>query len=229
MQELSRVSLLIGEENIEKLNQKCILILGLGGVGGYVAEALARSGIGNLILVDSDSIDITNINRQIIALHSTLGKAKVEVWKSRIEDILPTCKVTAIKRDMTEENISSIFETKIDYVIDACDTVATKLALIQYCLDHQIPFITCLGTGKRMDPSQLQVTDLMKTEQDPLAKIIRKKIKEKGIKQKIPVLYSKEPPKKVDGPRIASSIFVPSSAGILIASYVFRKLLEDKS
>lgn len=229
MQELLRLSSLIGEKNIDKLSQKCILILGLGGVGGYAAESLVRSGIGNVILVDSDQIDITNINRQIVALHSNLGKYKVEVWKNRIEDILPTCKVTPIKRYITKENISSIFETKIDYVIDACDTIATKLALIQYCLYHKIPFITCLGTGKRLDPSQLQITELMKTEQDPLARILRKKVREQGIKHKIPVLYSKESPKKVDKPWIASSIFVPSSAGILIASYVFRKLLEDES
>lgn len=227
MQELARLELLIGKENVQKLKDKTILILGLGGVGGYALEMLARSGIGNFILVDQDIIDNTNINRQIIALQSTIGKAKVDVWRKRILDILPTTNITTIKERITEENIHTIFNNQIDYAIDACDTVTTKFAFLKYCIQNHIPFITSLGTGKRLDPSKLVITELSKTEYDPIAKILRKKVKDENIKIKIPVVFSTEIPKKINGNIIASSAFVPSSAGILIANYVFKKLLEE--
>ncbi|MCI8446501.1 MAG: tRNA threonylcarbamoyladenosine dehydratase [Bacilli bacterium] len=227
MQELSRLELLVGEEKVQKLREKTVLILGLGGVGGYVLEMLARSGIGKFIIVDGDIVDRSNINRQIIALENTIGEDKVKMWKNRIQDILPSTKVIAIKETITEENIHTIFEYPIDYAIDACDTVTTKFAFLKYCIKKQIPFLTCLGTGKRIDPSKLVITDLSKTEYDPLAKILRKKVKDEKIKEKIPVVFSREIPKKIEGKTIASSAFVPSSAGILAASYVFQKLLEE--
>ncbi len=228
MRELSRLSLLIGKENIEKLSKKTVLVLGLGGVGGYVVEALARSGIGHLYIVDYDTIDITNVNRQLIALQTTIGKKKAEAWQHRIKEILPTCQVTVIQEKIEEENISILFQEPIDFVVDACDTLNTKFALIQYCFSNQIPLITCLGTGKRMDPSQLEITELKKTSNDPMARILRKKVKEANISAKIPVVWSREIPKKIEERTIASSIFVPASAGILIASYVVKKLLEGE-
>lgn len=228
MQELARLSLLIGEENVKLLANKTVLVLGLGGVGGYVVEALVRSGIGHIYLVDYDIIDITNMNRQMIALQSNIGKYKTEVWKERIKNILPTCKVTIKNEKIAEENIALLFQENIDYVIDACDTINTKFALIYECMYHNIPLITCLGTGKRMDPSKLEITDLRKTENDPLARILRKKVKEKKITSKIPVVWSREIPKKTKEKEIASSIFVPASAGILAASYVIKQLLGGK-
>ncbi len=228
MESLARLSLLIGEEQIKTLSKTCVLVLGLGGVGGYVVEALARSGIGHLIIVDYDKIDITNFNRQIIALKSTIGKSKVELWKQRILEIRNTCKVTTIEDKITEENLEELFQHEIHFVVDACDTITTKFALIKYCLNQKIPFILCLGTGKRMDPTMLEITELSKTNYDPLARILRKKVKEEQIKEKIPVVYSKEIPKKIDSNIIASSIFVPSSAGILCASYVVDHIINKK-
>lgn len=226
MNELSRFSLLVGEKKANALSQKKVLVLGLGGVGGYVVEALVRSGVGHLYLVDYDTVDITNINRQLIALQPTIGMKKVEAWYKRAKQILPTCKVTIINEKITEDNLSILFQEPIDFVIDACDTIMTKFALIRYCLNQKIPFITCLGTGKRLDPSQLEITRLEKTEYDPLAKILRKMVREKNIKGIIPVVWSKETPKKIDSNVIASSIFVPASAGILAASYVVKQMLE---
>lgn len=228
MQELSRLSLMIGEQNIEKLSKKSVLVLGLGGVGGYALEALARSGIGHLYIADYDTIDITNINRQLIALQTTIGKSKTEVWRHRIKEILPTCQVTVIEKKITEENLSILFQNPIDYVVDACDTVSTKFALLQYCFSNHIPLVACLGTGKRMDPSKLEITELKKTNHDPIARILRKRVKEANISGKIPVIWSREIPKKIEEKTIASSIFVPASAGILAASYVVKNLLEGK-
>lgn len=227
MQELSRLELLIGKNELNKLKEKCVLILGLGGVGGYAVEALARSGVGRLILVDYDIIDVTNLNRQIIARKSNIGKSKVEAWKERISEISNT-KITIIEKKITDENIKTIFEEQIDYAIDACDTVSVKFEFLKYCLQMKIPFVTCLGTGKRIDASKVEITDLMKTENDPIAKVLRKRVREENIHQKIPVIYSKEIPKKIEGNVIASSIFVPSSAGILAASLAFQTLLEGE-
>lgn len=226
MQELSRLELLIGSKKLGKIKNKTVLILGLGGVGGYVVEALARSGVGNLIIVDQDIIDISNINRQIIALHSNIGKSKVEAWQERIKDIMPSCNVTVINDRITVDNIDLIFEGKVDFAIDACDTVTTKLAFIKYCLEHNIDFVTCLGTGKRMDPTKIEITDLKKTENDPLAKVLRKLTRDNFITGKIPVVYSRELPQKIEGEVIASSIFVPSCAGITAAYYALERLIE---
>lgn len=227
MEELSRLKLLIGVEKVEQLKNKTVLILGLGGVGGYVAEALARSGVGHLILVDYDMIDITNLNRQIIASKSNVGKSKVTAWKERIDNISNT-KTTIIEMRITQENITSLFQGSVDYAIDACDAVTIKFEFIKYCLKENIPFVTCLGTGKRLDASKVEITELMKTEYDPIAKVLRKKVREENIRQKIPVIYSKEVPKKIEGNVIASSIFVPSCAGILAANLAFQTLLEGE-
>lgn len=222
----SRLELLIGEEAVASFSCKTVLILGLGGVGGYVAEALARSGIGKLILVDADVIDITNINRQLIALGSTVGKKKVELWKQRIYDINPSCEVLTIDSFITPENGEVLFNHSIDFFVDACDTVATKKYVLKKCLALKIPFLSCMGTAKRMDPSKLQIADLKKTYNDPLARILRKFVKDEGITGKIPVLFSTEVAMPIK--ELGSTAFVPSSAGLLIASYVVRSLLAKE-
>lgn len=224
MSEFSRVSMLI---DINQLKNKTVAIVGIGGVGGYVAESLARSGVGKLILVDYDVVDETNINRQIIALHSTIGKEKVPLMKERIHDICEDTQVVSYRIMYGEENRYDIFSEKIDFLVDACDIVRSKQILITECLNRGIPFISSMGTGNRLDPSKLTVTDLAKTEGDPLARIMRKWAKDRGIRTPIPVLYSSELPIKTGTRQPGSLIFVPASAGLLIGSYIVRYFLSN--
>ncbi len=222
----SRLEKIIGEDSIEILKKKSVFILGCGGVGGYVCEALARSGIGTLILVDYDVVDETNLNRQIAALTSTIGMKKIDVLEKRIKDINPNCQVIKIDLFVTIDNVESLFVHSIDYFVDACDTVSVKKRVIEECLKRKIPFISSMGTGNKMDPSQLEITDIRKTINDPLAKIIRKFVKDKKIKQKVMVLSSKELPIKIHDRIPGSTAFVPSSAGLLIASYIIREFIK---
>ncbi len=224
MSEFSRVSMLI---DINQLKNKTVAIVGIGGVGGYVAESLARSGVGKLILVDYDVVDETNINRQIIALHSTIGKKKVSLMEERIHDICEDTQVVSYRIMYGEENRYNIFSKKIDFLVDACDIVRSKQILITECLNRGIPFISSMGTGNRLDPSKLTVTDLAKTEGDPLARIMRKWAKDRGIRTPIPVLYSSELPIKTGTRQPGSLIFVPASAGLLIGSYIVRYFLSN--
>lgn len=224
MSEFSRVSMLI---DINQLKNKTVAIVGIGGVGGYVAESLARSGVGKLILVDYDVVDETNINRQIIALHSTIGKEKVSLMEERIHDICEDTQVVSYRIMYGEENRYNIFSKKIDFLVDACDIVRSKQILITECLNRGIPFISSMGTGNRLDPSKLTVTDLAKTEGDPLARIMRKWAKDRGIRTPIPVLYSSELPIKTGTRQPGSLIFVPASAGLLIGSYIVRYFLSN--
>lgn len=224
MSEFSRVSMLI---DINQLKNKTVAIVGIGGVGGYVAESLARSGVGKLILVDYDVVDETNINRQIIALHSTIGKKKVSLMEERIHDICEDTQVVSYRIMYGEENRYDIFSEKIDFLVDACDIVRSKQILITECLNRGIPFISSMGTGNRLDPSKLTVTDLAKTEGDPLARIMRKWAKDRGIRTPIPVLYSSELPIKTGTRQPGSLIFVPASAGLLIGSYIVRYFLSN--
>ena len=175
--------------------------------------------------MDMDVVDITNINRQIIALHSTVGRKKVDIMKERILDINPDCKVEVYDTFLGED-LSILDTISFDFFIDCCDTVSTKKKLISYCLDKNIPFITCLGTAKKFDPSLLEITYLSKTYNDPLARILRKYVKDNHIKEKIPVCFSRELPVQVSD--LGSTSFVPSSAGILIASYVVRMFINHK-
>lgn len=224
MSEFSRVSMLI---DINQLKNKTVAIIGIGGVGGYVAESLARSGVGKLILVDYDVVDETNINRQIIALHSTIGKEKVSLMEERIHDICEDTQVVSYRIMYGEENRYDIFSEKIDFLVDACDIVRSKQILITECLNRGIPFISSMGTGNRLDPSKLTVTDLAKTEGDPLARIMRKWAKDRGIRTPIPVLYSSELPIKTGTRQPGSLIFVPASAGLLIGSYIVQYFLSN--
>lgn len=222
----SRLEKLIGKENINILKNTSVLILGVGGVGGYVVESLARSGIGTLILVDFDIIDITNINRQIIALDSTIGLKKVDVLEKRIKDINENCQVIKIDKFIDKNNINELFKYKFDYLVDACDSVPTKEQVIIECLKRNINFISSMGTGNKFDPSKLEICDIRKTYNDPLAKIIRKFVKDSKINKKVTVLSSTELPVKLHDKTPGSTSFVPPSAGLLIASYIVRKIIE---
>ena len=221
-----RLTKVIGEESVDYLHSKTVLVLGCGGVGGYVIEALARSNIGTLIIIDHDDIDITNINRQIIALTSNVGRKKVDVWEERIQDINPNCKVIKMASFIDDKNIEELFSYQIDYFVDACDTLLTKKAIIKECLERKIPFISSMGTGNKLDPSKLEIVELSKTNNDPLARILRKYVKDERIKGKIMVLSSQEVPIKTHERTPGSTSFVPSSAGLLIASYIVKKILN---
>lgn len=227
MENLARLKRLIGEENIEKIKKQTVIILGLGGVGGYATETLARSGIGNLILVDYDIVDVTNLNRQIIATKETIGKNKVDVWKERVSIINPDIKVKGINAKILPDNMDLLFQEKPDYIVDACDYIDTKKALILECLKNKVKLISSMGTGNKMDPSKLEIIDIRKTSYDPIAKVLRKFVKDNKITKKIPVVCSKEVPRKISSP-VGSNAFVPASAGILCASYIINDIVGDK-
>ena len=229
MHKFDRFKKLISEDSFENISSKTVLVVGVGGVGGYVVEALVRSGIGKIIIVDGDMVDETNINRQIIALSSTVGQSKVDVFEKRIKDINEKCEVIKINKFIDASNIDVLFDYEFDYLVDACDTVSTKLALIDRCILEKRKFISSMGTGNKLDPSMLEIVDVRKTVNDPLARIVRKHVKDKKITDKVLVLSSRELPIKT-GDRIpGSTSFVPSSAGLLIASYIIRTFInEDK-
>ena len=219
-----REELLIGDK-INILKNKTVLVLGLGGVGGYVTESLARAGIGNLILVDYDKVDITNINRQIIATYSNVGKLKTECFKERIADINKECNVKILSIFYGNDNKEILFEDKIDYVIDCCDSLESKKILITECFKRNIPIISCMGTGNKFHPELFSITKLKKTEYDPLAKKLRFLLKDNKELLDVDVLYSKEQPLPYKG-KIGSISYVPSVAGLLLTSYVINKFIE---
>ena len=240
---LNREEMLIGKESINKLKNSNVIVFGLGGVGSYVVEGLVRVGIGNITIVDKDIVDITNINRQLIADTETVGMAKVDAEKARILKINPQINVASIKEFVNKDNIENIFaianniilnnattiensgtKFKIDYVIDAIDTVSSKLEIIKYCHDKDIKIISSMGTGNKLDASRFEITDINKTSVCPLAKTIRKDLRKLNINH-LKVLYSKEEPIKVHGSTPASISFVPSVAGLLIAGEVVRELM----
>lgn len=225
--EFERLISLIGEESFHRLQTKRILVVGLGGVGSFLVESLARSGISNLTIVDPDSVDITNINRQLIALHSTIGKKKVDVVASRIKDINPNCQVEKQALFLNRDNQELILSKKYDYIIDCCDSMDTKKLLIDFSVYSHTPFISSMGTANKMDPSQLEIIDIRKTINDPVARILRKYVKEKKIEKKVMVLSSREVPKK-NGTILASNAFVPPIAGLLISSYIIRNIINDE-
>lgn len=222
----NRLENLIGSFSLDKIKSTTILVIGLGGVGGYVVEALVRSGVSNLIIVDYDKVDITNFNRQLIAVDSNISRYKVDCFYDRIKEINDKCNVVTYKMKVDSENIEQLFNEKIDFVIDCVDDVKAKTLIINYCLENNISFISSMGTGNRLDPSKLVITTLDKTYNDSLAKVMRKKFTETA-KKKITVCTSLELPVNVkDKKTIASNAFVPGSAGLLIASYVVRKIIK---
>jgi tRNA A37 threonylcarbamoyladenosine dehydratase len=245
---LSRTELLIGKEGLTKLKNSKVVVLGIGGVGSYTVEVLARAGVGSIVVVDDDAVCLTNINRQIIATLKTVGKLKVEVMKERIFDINRKCNVIVHNTFVTEENIAEIITEDVDYVVDAIDTVTSKIALAVWCQEHNKKLICCLGTGNKFDPTQFKIADVYDTKVCPLAKVMRYELKRKGI-SKLKVLYSEEKPTK---PRIdevmtckegcicsaesskrcsikrqipGSISFVPPVAGMIIGGEVIKELL----
>lgn len=230
--EFSRAELLLGEEGVRTLKEKTVLIFGLGGVGSYVAEGLARGGVGHLILVDNDTVNITNINRQLIALHSTVGMPKTAVTATRIKDICPETKVTEHTLFYLPETADEISFDGVDYIVDAIDTVSGKLEIAVRAKAANVPLISCMGTGNKLDASRLTVTDIYKTDTCPLAKVMRRELKKRGV-DTLKVIYSTEPPIPVPPPAAGeratpgSVSFVPSVAGLLAAGEVIKDLLKQ--
>ncbi|ETT82414.1 tRNA threonylcarbamoyladenosine dehydratase [Viridibacillus sp. FSL R5-0477] len=244
LHQFSRNELAIGTDGIDKLKNTTVAILGIGGVGSFAAEACARSGVGRIILVDKDDVDITNINRQLVAYMSTIGRSKSAVMKERIADINPDCEVIDLHMFYTEETYEKFFSYEPDYVIDASDTVIYKIHIMKECLKRGVKIIASMGAANKMDPTRFQIADISKTHTDPLAKVIRVKLRKEGIKKGIPVIFSDESPivvrpdvvQTVGKPEAeirkaqlppSSNAFVPSSVGLIAASWVVRDILSD--
>ncbi len=233
--QFSRTELLIGKDGIEKLQNSKVAIFGIGGVGSFVVEGLVRAGVGNFILVDNDKVSLTNLNRQIIATHKTLERPKVEVAKERILEINPNAKVE-IYQEFFMPDSREILDNTIDYIVDAIDTVTAKIELVVRAKKLNIPIISCMGTGNKLDPTRFEVTDIYKTSICPLAKVMRKELKARAIKE-LKVIYSREEPIKIDDKgynkdstetksRVPGSIsFVPSVAGLIVAGEVIKDII----
>lgn len=221
-----RLIRIIGEENLSKINSKKVLVLGLGGVGGLATETLIRNGITNIIIVDNDKIDITNKNRQIIALDSNVGILKVDAFEKRIKDINNDVNIIKISDFIDENNIDLLFKYEPDYIIDACDSVNTKVFLIKECLRRNIKFISCMGMGKKMDISKLKIMDIKKTNYDKLAKVIRKRLKDDNVVGKVTVLSSDE--NVINTKEVIGSYSpVTMSAGIYLADYIIKEIIKE--
>lgn len=219
-----RLELLIGEENIEKISKINVLIVGIGGVGGTALEALVRSGVKNITIIDKDVFSESNLNRQILSTRDSIGLYKVDVGINRCKSINPDVNITGLKINLDEKNVNEL--EYFDYIIDACDDINAKLALMQYANKNNINLISSMGTGKRLNPSNVIITRLDKTCNDPLAKKMRYEARKRGLKLNIPVVCSKEEPINKDRV-IASSIFVPSTAGLMLAYYIIKKVIND--
>lgn len=250
LHQFSRTELLIGEEALQKLKNSKVAIFGIGGVGSYTAEGLARAGVGKLVLIDDDCVCLTNINRQLIATHKTIGKPKVEVMKERILDINPQAEVTIFQKFYLPETAAEMIFDDYDYIVDAIDTVTGKIDLIMKAGERNIPIMSCMGAGNKLDPTQFEVTDIFKTSICPLAKVMRKELKKRGIPS-LKVVYSKEvpiDPRETEGSSCATSCicpsgttrkcttrrqipgsvsFVPSVAGLIIAGEVVKDIIAS--
>lgn len=229
-EEFSRTELLLGNEGMKRLRGAKVAVFGIGGVGGHAAEALARSGVGALSLIDKDTVDVTNLNRQIIALHSTIGRDKVDVMRERILDINPDCQVQAYKCFYLPETKDTFDFSKYDYIVDAVDTVTAKIQLVMEAQRCGTPIISSMGAGNKLDPAAFQVADLYETSVCPLAKVMRRELRKRGVKQ-LKVVYSKEEaihPSFAEAEQTVpgSNAFVPSVAGLILASEVIRDLAQ---
>ncbi|MGD6818218.1 tRNA threonylcarbamoyladenosine dehydratase [Metabacillus sp. 84] len=244
LHQFSRNELAIGKDGLELLKNSTVAVLGIGGVGSFSAEALARSGVGRLILVDKDDVDITNVNRQIHALVSTVGQPKADLMRDRVKEINPECEVISLKMFYTEETYEEFFSYGLDYVIDASDTISYKIHLMKECLKRGIPIISSMGAANKTDPTRFKVTDISKTHTDPIAKVIRTRLRKERIHKGIEVVFSDESPiviredvRKVVGKEDApirkakmppsSNAWVPSVAGLIMGGHVIMKLLKD--
>ncbi|MCL6457699.1 MAG: tRNA threonylcarbamoyladenosine dehydratase [Gorillibacterium sp.] len=242
LHQFSRNELSMGPEGLEVLKNSTVAVLGIGGVGSFAVEALARSGVGRIIMIDKDVIDITNINRQLHALLSTVGQPKAKLMQDRIADINPECDAIALQMFYTEETYEQLFAYKLDYVVDASDTIVYKVHIMKQCLERNIPIISSMGAANKMDPTRFKVADISKTLVDPIARVIRKILRKDGIKRGVQVIFSTELPiipreditqqiapanpltRKAKMPP-ASNAFVPSTVGLIAASVVVRELL----
>jgi len=228
MNQFERLELLV-KDKIKDIHNKRVLVIGLGGVGSYAVEGLIRSGIENITIVDNDTISITNLNRQLMTYKSNIGKYKTDEIEKRILDINPNCKINKITKFITLDNINELFNQEYDYIIDACDTITIKLELIRISKKKNIKLISCMGTGNKMDPSKLKIIDIRKTSYDPIAKIIRKMVKDEKIKGKVMVVCSDEVAYTKVTNIIPSNSFVPSIAGLLCSSYVINDIVGDRN
>lgn len=228
-----RTSLILGEDSIDKLSKSTVAVFGIGGVGGYVCEALARSGVGRMILFDGDTVSKSNINRQIIALDSTVGQYKAEVMKSRIADINPSAEVKVYNQFFTAEYAESFCFDGIDYIADAVDDIRAKIMLAKIASINDINIISAMGAGNKTGPTQFEVTDIYKTSVCPLARIMRRELKKEGI-NRLKVVYSKEtpknPPYKIEGEKTVGSLaFVPSVMGLIMAGEIIKDICAKKN
>lgn len=233
--QFSRTELLLGKDAVEKLSKSRIAVFGVGGVGGYTVEALVRSGLGSIDIIDNDTVSLTNLNRQIIALHSTVGKYKVDVLSDRIKDINPNCTVRTYKTFYTPETADEFDFSNYDYVVDAIDTVKGKIGLVLQAKDAGTPIISSMGAGNKLDPTAFQVSDISKTSVCPLARVMRYELRKRGVNH-LKVVYSKEIPlspvedsdESVQGRRQipGSTAFVPSAVGLIIASEVIKDIIK---
>lgn len=232
-EKFSRTALLLGSEAVERLSEKRVAVFGVGGVGGYIAEALARSGVGSIDVIDNDTISESNINRQIIALSTNVGKSKALAVKERILQINPDCNVREYEKFFLPENADEFDFECYDYVADAIDTVSGKIALVMKCREKNVPVISSMGAGNKLDPTKFEVTDIYKTTVCPLARVMRRELRKRGV-EKLKVVYSTEPPvvpenvtfgengKAVPG----SCAFVPSVAGLIMAGEIIKDLVK---
>ncbi|MDD3341307.1 MAG: ThiF family adenylyltransferase [Bacilli bacterium] len=228
MNQYERLELLLGKELVNKIQAKTVLVLGLGGVGGYAVESLARTGIQTLIIVDYDTISLSNMNRQVIATYETIGTKKVDAFEQRIALLSKNCHVIKIDEKITPENIDLLLQYRPDYIIDACDTLPVKMELIRKVSKTKIKLISSMGTGNKLDPSQLKIIDIRKTSYDPLAKRMRKMVTEEKIRGKVMVVSSEEKPIKTGSTTIASNAFVPPTAGLLLTSYIVNDVIKNE-
>ncbi|WP_217558149.1 ThiF family adenylyltransferase [Paenibacillus sp. GbtcB18] len=245
LHQFSRTELAIGPEGLEVMKGSTVAVLGIGGVGSIAAEALARTGVGRIILIDKDVVDITNVNRQIHALTTTVGQPKADLMQERIKLINPECDAIALRMFYTEETYEQLFDYEPDYVLDASDTISYKIHLIKQCLERKIPMISSMGAANKMDPTKFQVADISKTTMDPIARVVRTKLRKEGIKKGVKVVFSTEEPKKPredvtqrivpeNAPEIrkaqqppASNAFVPPVAGLIMVSVCVQDLLHN--
>ncbi len=234
MEELSRTQMLLGYDKVQELQNKKVIVFGIGGVGGYVCEALCRSGVGTIDIVDNDKVSLSNINRQIIALHSSVGEYKTEVMKKRMLDINPSVSVNAFNTFYTPETADQFDLSKYDYIVDAIDTVSGKIELVMQAEKYNIPIISSMGAGNKLDPTAFKVSDIYKTSVCPLARVMRAELKKRGVKR-LKVVYSEEKPitpqipeEMKNLPKIppASCAFIPSVVGLIVASEVIKDLIK---
>nr|WP_317413617.1 tRNA threonylcarbamoyladenosine dehydratase [uncultured Solibaculum sp.] len=233
-EEFSRTQMLLGSQSIRRLMDAKVVVFGVGGVGSFTVEALARAGIGTLVLVDSDVVSVSNMNRQLIALHSTVGRPKVEVMKERILDINPLCRVQVYQEVCTPDNISKLMNKDADYFVDAIDTVSAKLALAVQANCMNIPIISCMGAGNKLDPTRFTVADIYETSVCPLCRVMRRELRRRHV-DKLKVVYSTEPPMPhcdcdASLDRVPGSIsYVPSVAGLILAGQVIQDIFQNKT